>query len=85
MVHPVENEGTLERARRRSDKALNRQGYDPNRSEGKPLWMRWSTWRRLSEEVAATGMARIDYHDNLVMLIRHLDEKQLEEKTMLTE
>jgi hypothetical protein len=84
MVHPVENEGKLERAIRRSDKAFNRQAYDPNRPEGKPLWMRWNTWRRLCKKVAVTLMARIEYHDNLVMLIRHFDEKQ-EGKTVLTE
>lgn len=85
MVHSVENEGKLERAMRRSDKAFSRQSYDPSRPEGKPLWMRWNTWRRLSKEIAATAMARIEYHDNLIMLIRHSDEKQPEGKTIATE
>lgn len=75
MVHPVENEGRLERAVRRNNKVLNRQGYDATRPEGKPLWMRWPTWWRLSNEVAATVLARLEYHEKIVMLLKHLDEK----------
>lgn len=75
MVHPVENEGKLERAMRRSNKAFNRQGYDPNRPEGKPLWMRWPTWRRLSAQAANSGMARLEYHEKVLLLLRYLDQK----------
>ena len=73
MVHPVENEGKLGRAMRRSNKAFNRQSYDATRPKGKPLWMRWPTWRRLSDKVAETVIARFEYHAQIVVLLAHLD------------
>lgn len=73
MVHAVENEGTLERMVRRNNKAFIRQRYDPVQPRGKPLWMRWPTWRRLSDQVADSFMARFEYHDKTIMLLRYLD------------
>lgn len=74
MVHPVENEGKLERAVRRNNKAFKRQGYDPTQPEGKPLWMRWPTWRRLSEEVAESVKARFECQEKISMLLAYLDK-----------
>ena len=75
MVHPGENEGGLERMVRSNNKALKQQGYDSNRPQGKPLWMRWPTWRRLSDKVGRSMMARFEYHEKIVMLFRYLDKK----------
>lgn len=75
MVHPVENEGKLERAMRRSNKVLKRQRYDTTRLKGKPLWMRWPTWKRLSDEVKAAVIVRMEYHEKIVRLLGHLDQK----------
>ena len=74
MVHSVENESKLERAMRRNNKAIKRQCYDSTRPEGKPLWLRWPTWMRLSEEVAESIMARFEYHEKLIILLRHFDK-----------
>lgn len=74
MVHPVENEGKLERAMRRSNKAYSRQRHNTSQPEGKPLWMRWPTWRRLSEGIATTVMARFEYHKKIIMLLQYLDK-----------
>lgn len=74
MFHPVENEGKLERAMRRSNKTFNRQGYDPTRPQGKPLWMRWPTWRRLSKHATESIMARFEYHAQVVRLLDYLEQ-----------
>lgn len=74
MVHPVENEGKLERAMRRSNKVFNRQTFDGMRPEGKPLWMRWPTWRRLCEQAEKNALVRFEYHERLIMLLRHFDK-----------
>jgi hypothetical protein len=70
MTHPVENEGKLERAVRRNHKAINRHYYDPSRPKGKPIWMRWLTWRRLSEQFALDVMCYFDHHEKILMLAR---------------
>lgn len=74
MVHPVENEGGLERMVRRNNKAFVRQRYDPAQPQGKPLWMRWPTWSRLSEEVAKSAIARFEYHDKMLELLAYLEK-----------
>lgn len=76
MVHPVENEGKLERAMRRSNKAFNRQSYDVTRPQGKPLWMRWRTWRRLSDHATESARARFKYYEKLTGLLEHFDNCQ---------
>ena len=74
MVHAVENEGKLERAVRRNNKTFARQRYDSTRPDGKPLWIRWPTWKRLTDQVAESLMARFEYHEKIIKLLRHLDK-----------
>lgn len=76
MVHPVENEGKLERSMRRSNKAFPLQNCDATRPEGKPLWMRWATWRRLSKQATESMMARFEYHERLVSLLDYLEKSK---------
>jgi len=73
LVHPVENEGKLGRTYRRYYKAVDRQNYDSSRPGGKPIWMRWSTWRRLSERFTKTAMERLECDEKMCMLLRQLD------------
>jgi hypothetical protein len=70
MVHPVENEGKLERSVRRNHKAINRRNYDPTRPEGKPKWMRWPTWKRLSDQFVIDAMAYFEVHHSIMMRLK---------------
>jgi hypothetical protein len=70
MVHPVENEGKLERSVRRNHKAVNRRIYDPAQPGGKPLWMRWPTWRRLCDRFAVAVASYFEYNEKIMMMTR---------------
>lgn len=70
MVHPVENEGKLERACRRNHKAISGRIYDPTRPQGKPLWMRWPTWKRLSDQFKGDVMTYIENHEKILVGLR---------------
>jgi len=74
MVHPVENEGELERAVRRNHKAVNRRIYDRSRPAGKPLWMRWSTWARLSHQFTESAIVRFEQHERIIKLLKRFDQ-----------
>ncbi len=73
MAYPVESEDKLERSVRRNHKAIKRRCYDSSRPEGKPLWMRWPTWKRLSDQFAVDAMAYFEDHEKIFMSLRRLD------------
>jgi len=73
LAHPIENEGEHERAFRRFKRAYERRGSeDPSQPEGKPLWMRWPTWKRLNDQFAATVMGRLEYDEKMTERLRRL-------------
>ncbi len=74
MVHPVENEDKLQRSVRRNHKALKRRCYDSSRPEGKPLWMRWPTWKRISDQFAVEAITYFENHEKIFMMLRRLDK-----------
>lgn len=77
LAHPVENEGELTRALRRYNRAAARRGdEDPAQPQGKPLWMRWPTWRRLTNQVADTVMERFEYDEKMNQRLRKLYKVQ---------
>jgi hypothetical protein len=78
MAYPVENEGKLERSVRRNHKAMKRRRYDPSRPHSKPLWMRWPTWKRLSEQFAIDAMAYFADHEKILMLVRRVNSRGIE-------
>jgi hypothetical protein len=80
LVHPVENEDKLQRAVRRNHKAINRRPYDLTRPNGKPLWMRWHTWKRLSEEFVAAAMVQFEQHHQAIVLLKQLDKSRSRRK-----
>lgn len=63
----------MQRSARRNNKAMKRRCYDPSQPQGKPLWMRWPTWRRLSDEFALDVIAYFQAHDKVFVLLRRLD------------
>ena len=80
LIYPVENEGKLGRIYRRYYKAVDRQNYDSSRPGGKPLWMRWPTWRRLSDQVTKAAMERLKCDEKLSELIKQIDRPKLQRK-----
>lgn len=73
LAHAVENEGELERAFRRFNRAYERRGSeDPTQPEGKPLWMRWPTWRRLTDQFQASIEGRLEYDEKMTERLRKL-------------
>ncbi|SEO85183.1 hypothetical protein SAMN05216316_1268 [Nitrosovibrio sp. Nv6] len=73
LAHPVENEGESERAFRRFKRAYERRGSeDSSQPEGKPLWMRWPTWRRLTDQFLATIEGRLEYDEKMTERLRRL-------------
>lgn len=73
LAYPVENEGELERAFRRFNRAYVRRGSeDPAQPEGKPLWMRWPTWRRLTAQFLATVEGRLEFDEKMNQRLRKL-------------
>jgi hypothetical protein len=80
MAYPVENEGELERSVRRNHKALKRRCDDPSRPRGKPLWMRWSTWERLSDKFAVDVRTYFENREQISMILRRLDNTKFHAK-----
>ena len=75
MVYPVENEGELQRSVRRNHKAMKRRCYDQSRPHGKPLWMRWPTWRRISDQFAVDAMAYFEDHEKIFLLLKRFNNR----------
>jgi hypothetical protein len=73
LAHPVENEGESERAFRRFNRAYERRGSkDPTQPEGKPLWMRWPTWKRLNDQFRAAIEGRLEYDEKMIKRLKKL-------------
>jgi hypothetical protein len=58
---------------RRFNRARARRGPEnPTQPEGKPLWMRWPTWRRLTAQFLATVEGRLEFDEKMTERLRKL-------------
>ncbi|SFW19129.1 hypothetical protein [Nitrosovibrio sp. Nv17] len=74
MGNRSENEGRVDLARRRLRKLHERASYDDTRRDGKPKWMRWPTWRRLSAQMGEAAMEVFDWDEKMMHLLRKVKE-----------
>jgi len=76
LAYQVEREGRQDRAARRARKIIDRARMDFGRIAGKPKWMRWPTYWRMSARVEKAALALLERDERLLALVRYADARQ---------